>query len=467
MVNKYNRIILPFFYIIDLSIVIGAYFLAFYLRFSTDVRLDSNYQVLLTVVCILWIFSSLIGKSHEERHAHSLQWNYNRLWIAESIFIVGIFIYIVTTKGYFVSRQFLFIFLPLQFVLLVAIHTIRRVLVINYRRKGKNYRRIIIMGEPADIADFMEWSADNPEYGYKVEKSICYSGTNENYSRKLKTELKHQNYDELIILTGGSFGISFENQIGFIIEVAENYGLRVLIAPSYLKNYSGRMEVDSLNGRTVLGIRNEPLRYLHNRILKRSFDILFSLFIIVGFYWWLHIIFGLLIKISSKGPVLFKQKRIGVNSREFTCYKFRTMNRSQDHEESARNGYAPITGENDERITWIGKLLRKTNLDELPQFINIFFGSMSMVGPRPHMIKEDYDVRKKVSKYRIRQFVKPGLTGWAAINGYRGGTKDLELMKKRVEHDISYIENWSFLFDMKIILRTVWQMITFRIPNAY
>jgi len=462
MVNKYNRVLLPFFYIIDFSIVIGVYFLAFYLRFSDEAGFDSNYQILLAVVCILWVFSSLIGKSYEERHAHSLQWHYKHLWIAESIFIVGIFVYIVTTKGYFVSRQFLFIFLPLQFVLLLAIHTIRRVLVINYRRHGKNYRRIIIMGEPVDITNFMDWSADNPEYGYKVEKSICYSGSDENYSRKLKTALKHQNYDELIILTGGAFGISFENQVGFIIEVAENYGLRVLIAPSYLKNYSGRMEVDSLNGRTVLGIRNEPLRYLHNRILKRSFDILFSLFIIVGFYWWLHIIFGILIKLSSRGPVLFIQKRIGINSREFICYKFRTMHRSDKAEQSASEGNAPITAQNDERITWIGKLLRKTNLDELPQFINIFFGNMSMVGPRPHMIQEDYEIRKKVSKYRIRQFVKPGLTGWAAINGYRGGTHDLELMKKRVEHDISYIENWSFLFDLKIICLTVWQMITFR-----
>ena len=462
MVNKYNSVLLPFFYIIDLSIVIGAYFLAFYLRFSTEAGLDSNYRALLAVVCILWLFSSLIGKTHEERHAHNLQWHYNRLWIAESIFIVGVFIYIVTTKGYFVSRQFLFLFLPMQFILLVIVHTIRRVFVIAYRRKGKNYRGIIIMGEPSDIANFMDWSETNPEYGYKVEKSICYSGTVEDYSRILKSELKQQSYDELIILTGGDFGISFENQISYIIEVAENYGLRVLIAPNYLKNYSGRMEVDSLNGRTVLGIRNEPLRYLHNRILKRSFDILFSLFIIVGFYWWLHIIFGLLIKLSSKGPVLFIQKRIGVNSREFNCYKFRTMNRSQDHEESARNGYAPITAESDDRITWIGKLLRFTNLDELPQFINIFFGSMSMVGPRPHMIQEDYEIRKKVSKYRVRQFVKPGLTGWAAINGYRGGTHDLELMKKRVEHDISYIENWSFMFDLKIVWLTVWQMITFR-----
>jgi len=462
MINKYNRVLLPLFYIIDFLVVISAFFIAFSLRFFGEVDLDINYRILLVVCTVLWLFISLIGKTYEERHAHKLKWHLIRLWIAEMVFIGGIFVFIVATKGYFVSRQFLMIFLPLQLLLLTIVHTLRRFFVIVYRRKGKNYRRLIIMGESVDVANFTDWSADNPEYGYKVEKSICYSGTGKDYSTILRSELKQRVLDELIILTGGSSGILFENQISNIMQVAEDFGLRVLIAPNYLKNFSGRMDVDSLNGRTVLSIRYEPLRYLHNRILKRLFDILFSLFILIGFYWWLHIIFGLMIKISSKGPVLFKQKRIGINSKEFICYKFRTMYQSEKDQKSASEGIASITSQNDERITWIGKLLRFTNLDELPQFINIFFGNMSMVGPRPHMIQEDYEIRKKVSKYRIRQFVKPGLTGWAAINGYRGGTHDLDLMKKRVEHDISYIENWSFLFDLKIICLTLWQMITFR-----
>jgi len=143
------------------------------------------------------------------------------------------------------------------------------------------------------------------------------------------------------------------------------------------------------------------------------------------------------------------------------------MRYSSENNQDPENGFGEITLENDNRITWIGRLLRKSNLDELPQLINVIIGNMSFVGPRPHMLEEDLRIRKKVPKYRIRQFIKTGITGWAAINGYRGGTNNLELMKKRTEYDIWYIENWSFTLDVKIVLRTVWQMITFKIPNAY
>ena len=144
-----------------------------------------------------------------------------------------------------------------------------------------------------------------------------------------------------------------------------------------------------------------------------------------------------------------------------------TMIQDEKVQDSAENGFGEITNEEDFRITWIGKFLRRTNLDELPQFINVLKGNMSIVGPRPHMLQEDHEIRKKVPKYRIRQFIKPGITGLAAVYGYRGGTKDLKLMKKRVEHDIYYIENWTLLLDFKIIWMTIFQMVTFRVPNAY
>jgi exopolysaccharide biosynthesis polyprenyl glycosylphosphotransferase len=270
-------------------------------------------------------------------------------------------------------------------------------------------------------------------------------------------------YDEVLITSPSKLG----NHIESVIDVAEDNGLRVMIIPEYMKTFSDRISIDYFNDKPIINVRYEPLRYLHNRILKRSFDLLFSSVVILLFYWWLHIIIGILIKISSKGPVIFKQKRVGINSEEFYCFKFRTMVHNDRNQSSTENGYGDITDENDCRITRIGKILRKTNLDELPQFINVFIGNMSVVGPRPHMLQEDQEVRTKVTKYRIRYFIKPGITGLAAVNGYRGGTKDLDLMKKRIEYDIYYLENWSLLLDLKIVWKTFWEMLTFRIPNAY
>ena len=175
-------------------------------------------------------------------------------------------------------------------------------------------------------------------------------------------------------------------------------------------------------------------------------------------YWWIHVIVCILIKFSSKGPIFFKQKRVGRGGKEFYCIKFRTMSLNG----SGLDGNGEITKLDDNRITKLGTFLRKTNMDELPQFLNVLKGEMSVVGPRPHMIEEDYAVAEKLRKYRIRRFVRPGISGWAQVNGYRGGTEDMELMQKRVDYDIEYIESWTPWLDIKIIYYTVLQMLTLR-----
>ena len=161
--------------------------------------------------------------------------------------------------------------------------------------------------------------------------------------------------------------------------------------------------------------------------------------------------------------------QLGVKGRDgkvFRLYKFRTMFLTKDME-IAKRGESLKTKQSDNRISWFGYLLRRTNLDEYPQFLNVFSGSMSTVGPRPHMVGEDISLENNLSRYRLRRLVKPGITGWAAINGLRGGTDDMQLMSKRTEYDIWYLENWSIWLDIKIIFVTIWQMITFKIPKAY
>ncbi|MFQ6611180.1 MAG: exopolysaccharide biosynthesis polyprenyl glycosylphosphotransferase [Fidelibacterota bacterium] len=457
MINKYNRMLLPLFFIIDLGLITAAFLFSYFLKFG-EFMLDKAYVNLLIWVLLVWTCASFFLQTYAEKHAKPLKWHLNKLITAQLIMLFGLFFYITVIKGHFVSRIFLGSFLVLQFVVIVITHIIRHEVVIGYRRKGRNFKKMLVIGELAENDDLIKWSQNNPEYGYRIENCIHYKGPQHDYADLLRQALKKGAYDQLLVLSPASLG----NQIKPVIDVAEDHGLRVLIVPQYLITLSNRIVIDYLDSRPVMSLRHEPLRFLHNRILKRSFDLLFSIGVLAIFYWWMHLIVGALIKMTTKGPVLFKQKRIGMNGEEFICYKFRTMRQSETSEKLACDGFGEITDEEDDRITTIGKFLRKYNLDELPQFINVLKGNMSVVGPRPHMLQEDLEVREKVPKYRMRQFIKPGITGWAAVNGYRGGTKDMELMKKRVEHDLYYLERWSFWLDIKIILLTIWQMVTFR-----
>jgi Undecaprenyl-phosphate glucose phosphotransferase len=209
----------------------------------------------------------------------------------------------------------------------------------------------------------------------------------------------------------------------------------------------------------VSKLRHEPLDKPINRRLKRAFDIAFSLAVIVLIFSWLFPILALLVKLSSPGPVFFKQMRLGRDNKQFACWKFRSMrmNKEADVKQATKN---------DPRVTAIGRVLRKSNLDEMPQFINVLFGHMSVVGPRPHPLRLNEQYRDIIDKYMVRHFVRPGITGWAQVNGLRGETRTPELMERRVELDVWYLENWSFLLDLRIVVKTVTNMFG-KDPNAY
>ena len=190
------------------------------------------------------------------------------------------------------------------------------------------------------------------------------------------------------------------------------------------------------------------MQHLHNRLIKRLFDIVVSLIAIVIISATILIPIIIAIKLSSKGPILFKQKRTGYRGREFVCLKFRTMkvNADADTRQATKD---------DPRKTKVGDFLRKTSLDELPQFLNVLYGNMSVVGPRPHMVKQTDEYRKLINRYMVRHTIKPGITGLAQVSGFRGQTEKLWQMEKRVEYDVKYIENWTFWLDIKIMVRTV------------
>ena len=198
----------------------------------------------------------------------------------------------------------------------------------------------------------------------------------------------------------------------------------------------------------ILRLHEEPLSSFENRMIKRTFDFLFSLLFLCTLFPVIFLIVSAVIKTTSPGPIFFKQKRNGLNGKEFWCYKFRSMKVNKD----ADKVQATI---NDPRKTKFGNFMRKTNIDELPQFINVLLGDMSIVGPRPHMLKHTEEYSQLINKYMVRHFIKPGITGWAQVTGFRGETRELSQMEGRVKADIWYMEHWTFMLDLYIIYKTV------------
>ena len=238
------------------------------------------------------------------------------------------------------------------------------------------------------------------------------------------------------------------------LRLCNKMGVRLRYVPENQRWLKSKINMESIGNMSIINPLEIPLDNLENRFLKRGFDLIFSTLFLLFIFSWLGFILALLIKLSSKGPVFFVQERTGINNKTFKCYKFRSMT-VNDMCDSLQ------ATENDERITTIGKFLRRTNLDEIPQFINVFLSQMSVVGPRPHMIKHTLQYSGLIEQYLVRHYVKPGVTGWAQVNGMRGETNELWKMEKRVEFDMEYIENWNFWWDIKIILRTVSDKRTF------
>lgn len=237
-----------------------------------------------------------------------------------------------------------------------------------------------------------------------------------------------------------------------LIQVADQNCIRFKIIPDFQFFINKKIHINYLHEIPVIMLRKEPLEDLGNRIKKKVFDVVVSSLVIVFILSWLIPIIGLLIWLESKGPIFFAQERTGKDNRSFQCLKFRSMYVND-------NANTLQATKNDNRITRIGRFLRRTSLDEFPQFINVIKGQMSIVGPRPHMVKHTDEYSQLIGEYMVRQFLKPGITGWAQVNGLRGQTQTVQQMQKRVEHDIWYMENWSILVDLKIMFMTVFNTI--------
>ncbi|MEO7045193.1 MAG: undecaprenyl-phosphate glucose phosphotransferase [Ferruginibacter sp.] len=244
-----------------------------------------------------------------------------------------------------------------------------------------------------------------------------------------------------------------------LMHQAEMECVRFKVVPNLSFFFSKPVIIDYIKDLPILSLRSEPLEDVGNRLKKRILDITVSLLVTIFILSWLIPILGLLIIIESRGPIFFSQLRSGKNNKIFRCLKFRSMTVNKDADQmQATKG--------DMRITKIGKFIRRTSLDEFPQFINVLKGEMSLVGPRPHMVKHTSDYSKIVDQYMIRHFLKPGITGWAQVNGYRGEITNPEQIKKRVSNDLWYLENWNVWLDVRIMFLTVYNVFRGE-KNAY
>ena len=326
-----------------------------------------------------------------------------------------------------------------------------------YRRKGYNFKKIVIVGAGKNGMELYKVMKDDLSYGFNI---LGFFDDNQSLKSVLPNYLGMTNEVENFVLANDVDEIyctlpgTNDEKIVRLLNFAEKHMIRFYIVPEFYRNLKKSLVMDVLET-----VRREPLQAAYNRALKRAFDILFSTVILVTIFPILYIVVGIMIKLSSPGPILFKQKRTGLYGQDFRCYKFRTMkvNAQADSLQAVKD---------DPRKTKVGDFLRRTNLDEFPQFINVLRGEMSVVGPRPHMLKHTEQYSALIDKYMVRHLVKPGVTGWAQVTGYRGETKTLEQMEGRVKRDVWYIENWSFFLDLKIIVVTVINMFKGE-KNAY
>lgn len=318
------------------------------------------------------------------------------------------------------------------------------------RIRGLNFRRVIIVGG-GELSEKMNNTLQkHPEMGYRMlgvfvdTNDHRFNGLVKGPIEKAKEFALANNVDEIYC----SISEIQTEQVSELVRFSDQNLIRFKIIPDFRGFHNKKVHIDFYESVPVLSVRHEPLESMLNRFLKRTFDILFSLIILMFVFPVVFLFVVIPITMSSRGPVFFRQKRSGFRNQTFDCLKFRTMQVNSEADTLQAT-------QDDLRITPIGKFLRRTSLDELPQFINVLFGNMSVVGPRPHMLKHTEQYSALIDSFMVRHFIKPGITGWAQIHGLRGETKSTMIMEKRVEFDVWYIENWSLMLDFKIIFYTV------------
>jgi Undecaprenyl-phosphate glucose phosphotransferase len=423
-------------------------FLFVYIHYRGLTPIPFHASLLMGFVGLFWFLSALFLNNLRVGPQSSLVNTVRDVFVSYSVLTAAV-IAVVGIFGDYRHNDRLILY-PLLFSV-IASATVRVTYILTIRhfvRNGYQQKSVLVIGSGRVAEEIIERIQSTPEIGYRLygvladecDESLpkgLYLGRLERFSELVRAQVA----DEVII----ALPFKMEDTIVCMVDKCEHEGVRFRIAPDFHRLSKGKIGLDALGGVPLLSVRSDPLSLLRNRILKRAFDVLFSLLVLILSFP-LLLILAVLIKVTSPGPVLFKQNRVGINNRQFNMHKFRSM-RVQE----ATQSDTIWTTENDPRVTSVGRFMRKTNLDELPQFWNVLVGDMSVVGPRPereHFVEQFAD---DIPNYKVRHLVKSGITGLAQVNGWRGDTS----IAKRVECDIRYLEDWKFWLDVKIIWLTV------------
>ena len=443
----------------DLILLNISFILAAVVAQSWEILILENYMfILLLLLNIVWFINSNLSGFYSDFFSRSFSYQFFNI-IKNVVLQVGLTIlFVFLIKEGLFTRNFIVLYgLILTFLISLRTAVFKKVLN-SLRKKGKNIRKLIIIGAGDVGNNFKETIKHNPDLGYSFTGFIDDLQSGENVIGKLTdldSKIKEKEIDEVVIALSNQATEVLDE----IIRVCNINAVRVHIIPDYFRFLSNRFQISSIGNFPIITARQEPLEEANRRFLKRSFDIIFSFFVIVLILSWLYPIIALMIKLNSKGKILFVQKRVGAKSEMFDCYKFRTLTSASS---TQTEQFKPVVL-GDKRVTTIGNILRKSNIDELPQFFNVLKGDMSIVGPRPHA-KPYQDMYGKIfEEINMRHNVRPGLTGWAQVNGLRGDVENEEENNRRtimrMKYDLWYIENWTMKLDIQIILMTIWQMI--------
>lgn len=424
-------------------------FLFCYLRHFDSVCGQTNAILFFLYINLAWIITVAIFHPYStNRDVTKKQLFYT--YLKSVVFLLPLFLlfFQVFPFNYFPRYQIKYLF-PTFFIALLVWRFAFNFIFVLYRKAGYNYRNVVIIGNDNTGNELKQFFLNNAWAGYKFKGFFTYHDSNKRdvvgtYD-ELEQFVSEHNIDEIYIISG-----AVEEAIYKIIAtIVGKNAVKIRIVPS-LSNFSFKsVELTDFDTIPVLKIQEGPLNFWYYRLIKRAFDVGFSTLVIVLVLSWLIPLIGIInLLTGDKGNIFFIQQRTGIDNKPFRLIKFRTMRKNEE----ANTKQAT---KNDDRITTVGRILRKTSIDEIPQFINVFKGDMSVVGPRPHMLTHTDEYKEMVKRFMIRHSIKPGITGYSQVRGFRGEIKRTRDIKDRIKYDLYYIENWSFSLDMKIISITI------------
>lgn len=439
--GRYSGFIKPISYVADLALIntLGLFY------FFKDIHTLS----FIVFISFGWVITAFVSKFYDVHRFSTVIRILKLLFRQILLFSLFMFAYSGINFNLNLNPKDVISYILVAFFCIAIFKYLMFFLLKRYRSIFKgNIRKTIILGNTPQSKSLEKVLLDTPAYGFLNKKIVCFRDRSKLDIQAIFDYITNENIDEIFC----SISELNNEDLLAVVNYADNNLKVVKFIPDRSKVLSKKLQHDYYGIIPILTFRTIPLDDPLSALLKRGFDIVFSLAVIIFILSWLTPLIALVIKVESNGSVFFTQLRNGYNFKSFNCFKFRSMvnNPNSDLVQASRD---------DARVTKFGQLLRKTSLDEMPQFFNVFLGEMSVVGPRPHMLSHTDMYAKKIDKFMVRHFVKPGITGLAQVSGYRGEVESDKDIIGRVQHDIFYIENWSFFLDLKIIFQTLFNTI--------